>query len=123
MGRKMQLFAQEGGIYTMGFTKFWEKIIISTKYVNTFPFLHYHYITLSQKSRGNTVAYTVENGPVKKKDTLCNEQQNEIAVLCTVCGTWAVGTGIFMDAVQVFWSSKGCVTSRTDPSFILGACK
>ena len=98
----MQLFAQEGGIYTMGFTKFLEKIIISTKYVNTFPFLPYHKIILSQKSRGNTVAYTVENGPVKKKDTLCNEQQNEIAVLCTVCGTWAVGTGIFMDAVQVF---------------------
>ena len=86
MGRKMQLFAQEGGIYTMGFTKFWEKIIISTKYVDTFPYLPYHQLVFSQKSRENTVACTVENGPVKKENAWCNERHDEIAVLCILRG-------------------------------------
>jgi hypothetical protein len=56
----MQLFAQEGGIYTLGFTKFWEKIIISTKYVDTFPYLPYHQLVFSQKSRGHSCLYSRE---------------------------------------------------------------
>ena len=41
--------------------------------------MYYHQLVFSQKSRGNTVACTVDNGLVKEDETLCNELQNEIA--------------------------------------------
>ena len=49
--------------------------------------MYYHQLVFSQKSRGNTVACTVNNRPVKEEDTLCNEQHNEIIVICILRGT------------------------------------
>ena len=59
------------------------------------------------RSQGPSVDY----GPVQEWATLCNDQENEIAV--AKYSELHMGTGRFVAAKQVFWS---LMTSRTGPS-------